>query len=228
MENMASAANSPALCSPSSPLKSGKGAPASRATANDALSQVLDVNEKIMADVYTAYVFDECNQDGSPFRGEPKVDPGELKPRREGIMAICSKIGLSCIAPRRKINVMIVGNHSAGKSSYVNWYISEHVQRASVAIETQGFTFVTSGKKRETLKGQATMQLFSHLQHELQQFAPAIFSGLQTEVSTSKERCFNLITFIDTPGLVDGSFHYPFPVEDAILAVAKHTDVRQR
>lgn len=225
MENMASAANSPALCSPPSPLKSGKGAPASRATANDALSQVLDVNEKIMADVYTAYVFDECNQDGSPFRGEPKVDPAELKPRREGIMAICSKIGLSCIAPRRKINVMIVGNHSAGKSSYVNWYISEHVQRASVAIETQGFTFVTSGKKRETLKGQATMQLFSHLQHELQQFAPAIFSGLQTEVSTSKERCFNLITFIDTPGLVDGSFHYPFPVEDAILAVAKHTDL---
>ena len=35
---------------------------------------------------------------------------------KEGIMAICSKLGLSCIAPRRKINVMIVGNHSAGKS----------------------------------------------------------------------------------------------------------------
>jgi hypothetical protein len=32
-------------------------------------------------------------------------------------MAICNKIGLPCIAPRRKINVMIVGNHSAGKSS---------------------------------------------------------------------------------------------------------------
>ena len=96
MENMASAANSPALCSPSSPLKSGKGAPASRATANDALSQVLDVNEKIMADVYTAYVFDECNQDGSPFRGEPKVDPAELKPRREGIMAICSMCETCC------------------------------------------------------------------------------------------------------------------------------------
>ena len=36
----------------------------------------------------------------------------------------------------------------------VNWYIGEHVQKASVAIETQGFTFVTSGKKRDSLKGQ--------------------------------------------------------------------------
>lgn len=86
----------------------------------------------------------------------------------------------------------------------------------------------TSGKKRDTLKGQATMQLFTHLQHELERFAPAIYNGLLTEVSTSKERCFPLITFIDTPGLVDGSFQYLFPVEDAILAVAKHTDVRQR
>ena len=30
-------------------------------------------------------------------------------------------------------------------------YIEEHVQRTSVAIETQGFTLITSGKKRESL-----------------------------------------------------------------------------
>ena len=107
-------------------------------------------------------------------------------------MTICNKIGLPCIAPRRKINVMIVGNHSAGKSSYVNWYIGEHVQKSSVAIETQGFTFVTSGKKRDSLKGQATLQLFSHLQHDLQPFEPSIYKGLQTEVSTSKERRLGL------------------------------------
>ena len=99
-------------------------------------------------------------------------------------MPICSKLGLSCIAPRQKINVMIVGNHSAGKSSYINWYVGEHVQSTAVAIETQGFTFCTSGKKRDTLKGQATMVLFQHLQEELNQFAPAIYNGLATEVCT--------------------------------------------
>jgi GTPase SAR1 family protein len=41
---------------------------------------------------------------------------------------------------------MIVGNHSAGKSSFVNWYIGEEVQRTGVAIETRGFTLITSGK----------------------------------------------------------------------------------
>ena len=30
-------------------------------------------------------------------------------------------------------------------------YIEEHVQRTAVAIETQGFTLITSGKKRESL-----------------------------------------------------------------------------
>ena len=48
---------------------------------------------------------------------------------------------------------MIIGNHSAGKSSFINWYIGESVQTTGVAIETRGFTFVTSGRKRETLKG---------------------------------------------------------------------------
>ena len=30
-------------------------------------------------------------------------------------------------------------------------YVEEHIQRTGVAIETQGFSFVTSGRKRESL-----------------------------------------------------------------------------
>ena len=37
------------------------------------------------------------------------------------------------------------------KSTSISRYIEEHVQRTGVAIETQGFAFVTSGKKRESL-----------------------------------------------------------------------------
>lgn len=35
--------------------------------------------------------------------------------------------------------------------AYLDRYIEEHVQKTGVAIETQGFTFVTSGRKRESL-----------------------------------------------------------------------------
>ena len=45
------------------------------------------------------------------------------------------------------------GNHSAGKSSFINWYVEEHIQKTGVAIETQGFTFITSGRRRESLTG---------------------------------------------------------------------------
>jgi GTPase SAR1 family protein len=42
--------------------------------------------------------------------------------------------------------VLIIGNHSAGKSSFINWYISEDIQKTGVAMETRGFTFVTCGR----------------------------------------------------------------------------------
>lgn len=36
-------------------------------------------------------------------------------------------------------------------SSFFSRYIEEHVQKTGVAIETQGFSLITSGKKRESL-----------------------------------------------------------------------------
>lgn len=39
---------------------------------------------------------------------------------------------------------------------------------------------------------------------------------LSAEISTSKQKKFNLVTFVDTPGLVDGDMVYPFDVNSAI------------
>ncbi|WAR02645.1 hypothetical protein MAR_009203, partial [Mya arenaria] len=67
------------------------------------------------------------------------------------LVKIGESLNLSLLTPRKKITVLLIGNHSAGKSSFINWYVEEHIQRTGVAIETQGFTFVTSGRKRESL-----------------------------------------------------------------------------
>ena len=40
---------------------------------------------------------------------------------------------------------------------------------------------------------------------------------LTTEISTSKQKRFSLVTFVDTPGLVDGDMKYPFDVNKSIL-----------
>ena len=48
---------------------------------------------------------------------------------------------------------------------------------------------------------------------------------LSTEISTSKERKFNLVTFVDTPGLVDGGMQYPFDVNKAIYWLGDMADL---
>ncbi|XP_076364102.1 uncharacterized protein LOC143253710 isoform X2 [Tachypleus tridentatus] len=131
------------------------------------------------------------------------------------LIRIAKSVGLNLLAPRKKINVMLIGNHSAGKSSFINWYIEEHVQKTGVAIETQGFTIVTSGRKRESLTGNATLHLYPHF--EPLRKLTGVLDYLSTEVSTSKQKKFSLVTFVDTPGLVDGDMKYPFDVDRAIL-----------
>lgn len=128
-------------------------------------------------------------------------------------------------------------------------YIEEHVQKTGVAIETQGFTLVTSGRKRESLtvrtnecnldvyfycftncqqeievyffflQGNATLHLYPHL--EPLSRIDGVVDFLSTEISTSKQKKFSLVTFIDTPGLVDGDMKYPFDVNEAINWIGK-------
>ena len=38
-----------------------------------------------------------------------------------GLVAIASGLGLNLLAPRKKITILLLGNHSAGKSSFINW-----------------------------------------------------------------------------------------------------------
>ena len=43
-----------------------------------------------------------------------------------------------------------------------------------------------------------------------------VIDYLSTEICTSKQKKFSLVTFVDTPGLVDGDMKYPFDVNECI------------
>ncbi|BFZ18756.1 hypothetical protein BsWGS_21794 [Bradybaena similaris] len=172
----------------------------SRLSANAADNATQSLNERILKECHTLY-----------------IDP------ENGLVKIAESLGLHLLAPRKKITVLLIGNHSAGKSSFINWYVEEHVQRTGVAIETQGFTVVTSGRKRESLTGNATMHLYPYLE-PLRQIE-GVVDYLATEVSTSKQKKFSLVTFIDTPGLVDGDMKYPFDVNKAITWLGDTADL---
>ncbi|XP_071789488.1 uncharacterized protein [Asterias amurensis] len=171
-----------------------------RSSANPTDSASVSVNEKILKECHTLYT--DADQ---------------------GLITIAGKLGLNLLAPRKKINILLIGNHSAGKSSFINWYIEEHVQKTGVAIETQGFTFVTSGRKRESLTGNATLHLYPHFK-ELAKLE-GVVEYLTTEISTSKQKRFSLVTFVDTPGLVDGDMKYPFDVDKAIVWLGNLADL---
>jgi ribosome biogenesis GTPase A len=38
-----------------------------------------------------------------------------------GLVRVAEEVGLNLLAPRKKITVILIGNHSAGKSSFINW-----------------------------------------------------------------------------------------------------------
>ncbi|GIY30353.1 uncharacterized protein CDAR_126071 [Caerostris darwini] len=140
-----------------------------------------------------------------------------------GLIKISSGLNVDLLPPRKKVTVLLIGNHSAGKSSFINWYIEEHILKTGVAIETQGFSFVTSGKKRETLTGNATLHLYPHFKPLAE--IKGLVDYITTEISTSKQKKFGLVTFIDTPGLVDGEMNYPFDVDKAIQFLGNISDL---
>ncbi|CAD5120755.1 DgyrCDS9315 [Dimorphilus gyrociliatus] len=170
----------------------------SASTAND--STALSINERILKECHDLYADKEC-----------------------GLIRIAEDLGLTLLAPRKKITILLIGNHSAGKSSFTNWYVEEHIQKTGVAIETQGFTFVTSGRKRESLTGNATLVLYPHF--EPLKKIEGVVDYLTTEISTSKQKKFNLVTFVDTPGLVDGDMKYQFDVNKSILWLGDLSDL---
>lgn len=114
----------------------------------------------------------------------------------DGLVALARSVEISKIhPPRRKVNVLVIGNHSAGKSSFINWYIDDNVQRTGVAIETQGFTVVTSGSKKTLapIKGDSTIMLYPYLEPLKARFGKPLVENLETCVSVSTTRSFSMV-----------------------------------
>ncbi|KTG34790.1 hypothetical protein cypCar_00021997 [Cyprinus carpio] len=124
-----------------------------RAVANPLESTITTPSERILKECHTLYIDND-----------------------NGLVKIAESLGVWLLPPQKKIIVMIMGNHSAGKSSFINWYVEEHIQKTGVAIETQGFTFITSGRKRESLTGNATLHLYPHFRPLLE------FKGEQADL----------------------------------------------
>ena len=107
--------------------------------------------------------------------------------------------------PSKNLTVFIIGNHSAGKSSFINWYVGEKVQSTGIAVETSHFTMIKHGKKDAELKSEGTMAMYPFLREIMNRSQKEVygkfFANLTAKVLSEKSKNFEFIDFIDTPGL---------------------------
>uniref|UniRef100_A0A0G4H7A7 G domain-containing protein n=1 Tax=Chromera velia CCMP2878 TaxID=1169474 RepID=A0A0G4H7A7_9ALVE len=140
-------------------------------------------------------------------------------------------LGLACIAKRfdasihpvhTRCSALIIGNVSAGKSTFVNWYAGDHLQKTGVAIETNGVTVVTYGSTVNELKGESTVLLLPYLRALTEKYS-GFLENLSCKTCPSDRMC--MLDLIDSPGLADGDMQYPFDVMGVMGDLAEHVDI---
>ena len=130
--------------------------------------------------------------------------------------------------PSKNLTVLVIGNHSAGKSSFINWYVEEKVQNTGIAIETSHFTMVKFGDKKVEIQSEGTLALYPFLREIMKRSRKEVygkfFANLTTKTCTNKVKNIEKIDFIDTPGLTDGNVDYDCDIIEMIKWVSAHVD----
>lgn len=100
-------------------------------------------------------------------------------------------------------NVLFLGNHSSGKSSFINYLIQSEVQKTGLAPIDDGFTIITYGERPDEFDGQTVVTHPDMPYNKLQQFGPEFLSRLR--LKTHPNSLLKNITLIDSPGMIDAA-----------------------
>ena len=109
--------------------------------------------------------------------------------------------------------VLIMGNHSSGKSSFINHLLGEEVQKTGLAPTDDGFTIIAHGQQ-VTRDGAALVGNPKLPFGELRMFGNELISHLKLKRRPSE--LLKHVTLIDSPGMIDslgddGGRGYDFP-----------------
>ncbi len=99
--------------------------------------------------------------------------------------------------------VLVIGNHSSGKSTLLNSLLERDVQDTGVAPTDDGFTIIRYGDTDTTRDGAALVNHPDLGFGGLQQFGPTLVSHLKLKQCPSA--VLEKITLVDTPGMIDSA-----------------------
>jgi len=123
-------------------------------------------------------------------------------------------------------SVLFLGNHSSGKSSFINYLLGEDLQKTGVAPVDDGFTVVRYGSVSDQFDGYA-MASHSDLPFEgLEAFGDEFLS--RAKLKTRPAEWLKKVTLIDSPGMIDApeskqSRGYDF--SKSVRFFAEHADL---
>ncbi|MCC5833595.1 MAG: dynamin family protein [Opitutales bacterium] len=99
--------------------------------------------------------------------------------------------------------VLIVGNHSSGKSTFLNHILGEAIQRTGMAPTDDSFTILRHGEKREDRDGNAIVTNPELPFSSLKQFGQDFLSHFRMRLLPMP--ILKDVTLVDTPGMIDAA-----------------------
>jgi hypothetical protein len=126
--------------------------------------------------------------------------------RRSHVTPIGRSMGMELVDDavlRARPPVLLLGNHSSGKSSFINHLLGRDVQRTGIAPTDDAFTLLFHGDEPRSLDGHALTTNPDLPFGELTQFGPGLVRHVQGRVLDCE--LLRSINLIDSPGMIDGA-----------------------
>lgn len=101
----------------------------------------------------------------------------------------------------RQAQVLFLGNHSSGKSSFINHLLQSEVQKTGMAPTDDGFTILLQGNREDTIDGHAAVSNPAFTIGHLRNLGPAFLSRLR--IKTHPSPFLDEIRLVDSPGMID-------------------------
>lgn len=102
---------------------------------------------------------------------------------------------------RRPPQVLLLGNHSSGKSTFVNHLLGTDVQKTGVAPTDDGFTIITHGPAETDRDGAAVVSNPDLPYEGLRHFGDQLVSHVKLKLRPVD--LLRTVTLIDSPGMID-------------------------
>jgi hypothetical protein len=102
---------------------------------------------------------------------------------------------------RRPPQVLMLGNHSSGKSTFINHLLGVEVQKTGVAPTDDNFTIITYGPHETDRDGPSVVSNPDLPYEGLRHFGDQLVSHIRLKLQPAE--LLRTVTLIDSPGMID-------------------------